>query len=260
VEAWPVNWEVALENSMDAHVPYLHMNAWWVALMVGFGPFGAAGGHVPVWTGNGFSGERTVAPTVAYFPSVGSRWPKTNYRRLWTWMFRWYLMRNRRTRQLNSAPRWTWGHHLPGMFRSGNPIFDHYTRMCVPVDEHHSRVWYYHSMPARTWWQRLLHTLEYKLYVRKLHDDQFSKQDVDPMLNQRYDTPEKLSGTDAEVVQWRRLIVTKHFGGRNAPFRFNGKSLVGREGLADEEAEFMELDGERTRAAVELDTFAPAAG
>ena len=40
------------------------------------------------------------------------------------------------------------------------------------------------------------------------------------MLNQRYDTPEKLSGTDAEVIQWRRLVVTKEFGGRNAPFEY----------------------------------------
>jgi len=40
------------------------------------------------------------------------------------------------------------------------------------------------------------------------------------MLNQRYDTPEKLSGTDAEVIQWRRLVVTKHFGGRDAPFEY----------------------------------------
>jgi hypothetical protein len=40
------------------------------------------------------------------------------------------------------------------------------------------------------------------------------------MLNQRYDTPEKLSGTDAEVIQWRRLVVTKLFGGRDAPFEY----------------------------------------
>ncbi len=38
------------------------------------------------------------------------------------------------------------------------------------------------------------------------------------MLNLVYDVPEKLSGTDAEVVQWRKLVVTKHFGGRNARF------------------------------------------
>ena len=33
-------------------------------------------------------------------------------------------------------------------------------------------------------------------------------------------TPEKLSGTDAEVIQWRRLVVTKHFGGRDAEFDY----------------------------------------
>jgi hypothetical protein len=41
------------------------------------------------------------------------------------------------------------------------------------------------------------------------------------MLNQRYDTPEKLSGTDAEVIQWRRLVVTRHVGGRDAPFDYH---------------------------------------
>jgi len=44
----------------------------------------------------------------------------------------------------------------------------------------------------------------------------FSRQDERVMINQRYDTPEKLSSTDAEVIQWRRLVVTKHFGGRDA--------------------------------------------
>jgi hypothetical protein len=35
-----------------------------------------------------------------------------------------------------------------------------------------------------------------------------------------YDSPEKLSGTDAEVIQWRRLVVTRHYGGRRAPFDY----------------------------------------
>ena len=40
------------------------------------------------------------------------------------------------------------------------------------------------------------------------------------MLHQRYDTPEKLSGTDAEVIAWRRLVVTKQHGGRSAAFEY----------------------------------------
>jgi hypothetical protein len=42
------------------------------------------------------------------------------------------------------------------------------------------------------------------------------------MENQRFDCKEKLSGTDAEVIQWRRLVVTKHFGGRAAAFETHG--------------------------------------
>ena len=37
-------------------------------------------------------------------------------------------------------------------------------------------------------------------------------------LFQKYDQPEKLSGADAEVAHWRKLLITKRFGGRNAPF------------------------------------------
>ena len=50
------------------------------------------------------------------------------------------------------------------------------------------------------------------------------------MLNQRYDTPEKLSATDAEVIQWRRLVVTKHLGGRDARFEYRNP-----DGLAPDE-------------------------
>jgi hypothetical protein len=53
------------------------------------------------------------------------------------------------------------------------------------------------------------------------------------MLHQSYDSPEMLSITDLEVVQWRRLVVTKHLGGRDAKFQYRGKSLVGKEGLVD---------------------------
>jgi hypothetical protein len=46
----------------------------------------------------------------------------------------------------------------------------------------------------------------------------FSQQDMSVMANQRFDWKEKLSGTDAEVIQWRRLVVSKHGGGRAAAF------------------------------------------
>jgi ABC-type bacteriocin/lantibiotic exporter with double-glycine peptidase domain len=56
----------------------------------------------------------------------------------------------------------------------------------------------------------------YWTWARWSCDYNFSQQDMSVMLNLRYDAPEKLSVTDAEVVQWRRLVVTKHFGGVTA--------------------------------------------
>ena len=41
------------------------------------------------------------------------------------------------------------------------------------------------------------------------------------MFNQRYDWPEKLSGHDAEVIQWRRLVVSKAYGGRYAKYGYD---------------------------------------
>ena len=98
--------------------------------------------------------------------------------------------------------------------------WDLYTRMCVPVEEHLTRVWYYHCTPAQdraaaasgsAWPTPAVH--------RWIIEYNFSRQDERVMLNQRYDTPEKLSATDAEVIQWRRLVVTRHYGGRDAPLR-----------------------------------------
>src|SRR5262249_11868791 len=66
--------------------------------------------------------------------------------------------------------------------------------------------------------QKLWATFVYFTWGRWYSEYNFSQQDMSVMLHQVYDAPEKLSGTDAEVVQWRKLVVTKHFGGRDAPF------------------------------------------
>jgi hypothetical protein len=92
--------------------------------------------------------------------------------------------------------------------------------MCVPVEEHLTRVFYYHCTRPKNAWRRLWDRVAYATIRRWIIEGNFSRQDERVMLNQRYDTPEKLSGTDAEVIAWRRLVVTKHHGGRNAPFEY----------------------------------------
>jgi hypothetical protein len=79
-------------------------------------------------------------------------------------------------------------------------------------------VWYFHATRPATPLHQLRHWLLYWALYRWLVEYNFSQQDMSVMLNQRFDWKEKLSGTDAEVIQWRRLVVTKHVGGRSAAF------------------------------------------
>jgi phenylpropionate dioxygenase-like ring-hydroxylating dioxygenase large terminal subunit len=219
---WRCNWEVALENSMDSHVNYVHRNAL-VVMRTGFIARGAQGSH-PIFVGNGFGGDVAESnylrksPRQDLYPN-GWTWPKTDYRRFWTWLTKPLAERARRRIPPPRSVRWCGGHHLPGMFRT-EFAWDLYTRMCVPVEENVTRVWYYHYLKPKTALGRAWQTLVYYGLHRWVVEHQFSRQDEKVMLNQRYDTPEKLSGTDAEVIQWRRLVVTRHLGGRDAPFEY----------------------------------------
>jgi hypothetical protein len=99
------------------------------------------------------------------------------------------------------------GHHLPSMFR-----FDFgthmYTRACVPVDDRLTRVIYYHAIRRRTAIGRALARLFFVTFQNWAMNANFSDQDYRVMAPQRYDTSEKLSGTDAEVIAWRRLLLS----------------------------------------------------
>jgi nitrite reductase/ring-hydroxylating ferredoxin subunit len=229
---WRCNWEVALENSMDSHVNYVHRNALVVARS-GFIARGAQGEH-PIFVGNGFGGDVAESnymrrsPLQDVYPS-GWKWPKTTYRRLWTWLLRPLAERARRHIPPPRSVRWCGGHHLPGMFRT-EFAYDMYTRMCVPVEEKLTRIWYYHYLRPKSALGRLWQRALYFGLHRWIIEYNFSRQDERVMINQRFDTPEKLSGTDAEVIQWRRLVVTKHLGGRDAPFEYRNPG-----GLAPEQ-------------------------
>jgi hypothetical protein len=91
-------------------------------------------------------------------------------------------------------------------------------------------VWYYHYTRPRHALDKLKFNILYFTLYRWLVEYNFSQQDMSVMLRQRYDWPEKLSGTDAEVIQWRKLVVTKHYGGRNARFEVKGGHEVDPDG------------------------------
>jgi phenylpropionate dioxygenase-like ring-hydroxylating dioxygenase large terminal subunit len=228
---WEANWAVALENALDSHLSYLHRDAWRVIMSGKHLPRGGIGWQ-PVWVGAGFAGGGQRNPAgpnwFDYYPDLGIQWPKTNYRRFAGFLR--FLTEYVPHAQSRLGPRWVGGHRLPSMLRIVNPSL-YTTRWCVPVDENRTRVWYFYVWPVASLKERMLLTIQQKLYMQWLHEGQFSQQDYSSMPNQRWDTPEMLSNYDSELFLWRKLLVTKHFGGRNAKIRFTGRSLVGDDGL-----------------------------
>jgi hypothetical protein len=122
-------------------------------------------------------------------------------------------------------PLWGSGHHLPGMFRSSQGA-SMYTRMCVPIDETTCRVIYYHSTRPGSLTGRVYERLHFALWHNWMLNIQFSNQDVGVMVPQRYDTPEKLSGTDAEIIQWRKLLQRVAIEGRQVLKKLQAAELA----------------------------------
>jgi phenylpropionate dioxygenase-like ring-hydroxylating dioxygenase large terminal subunit len=250
---WPVNWEVALENSMDSHPNYLHRDALVMLIRPTYLPRGAQGDR-PLFVGNGFSGDLERAsitrpqPPQDYYPQFGWRWPKHRYRQLWAPLFRPVLEQMARTQPPIRSARWAQGHRLPGMYRSAF-WFGIYTRQTVPLTPHKTRLWYFFYVKPRNQRERLQMLAAYHLLHKWLIVYNFSAQDARVMLHQRYDWPEKLSSTDAEIIQWRKLVVTKHLGGRDAPFPYQNPDGLAPEAVPVERIHRIGLRYTRSAAA-----------
>ncbi len=233
---WRTNWCVALENYFDSHANYLHRDD--IQAMFGAPVLlvrSTADRMRPFATPNGlsFTGPRNaVAPIQDHYPN-GQKWPKHRFRRWWAWLFLPLFSLTRVPAPPPVDPD-RWGHdlHLPGMTRvgaqkqpgqrrlryGGGHFLGKMTRQVVAMEPWLTRVWYFHYTRPGNRVQRMWHTLLYNLFYRWAGEYSFSAQDGSVMPNQRWDSKEMLSPTDIGVVQWRKLVVTKHFGGRGAPF------------------------------------------
>lgn len=217
---WPINWRVALENALDSHVMYVHRNSL-LQLLEPILQFGAVGYRPRRVGSRAVLGALAQPPRPArdYYPGVDGYWPKRHWRRLWLWAFRWRLAAKAAREPFHTDQEWGMytmvdgkrarcgGHHLPSMFRFdfGNFMF---TRACVPVDESLTRVFYYQAMRRRSRVAKLGARLYFHGFNNWALNTNFSSQDYRVMAPQRWDTPEKLSGTDAEVIAWRKLLLT----------------------------------------------------
>jgi len=218
VREWPVNWRVGLENSLDAHVMYVHRNSV-LHLTARVPQIGPLGFRPLIVNDRACIGYLTESPTFGrqYYPKLKAHWPRTEIRRAWTWLF----SRRKSWNDMppfNSNPEWdmtveidgrrmrSGGHHLPAMFRVPYGIFM-YTRACVPIDESKTQVVYFHSVRLRTAMSRFFYKLFFYAIYDWLRHHNFSRQDFRVMAPQRYDLPEMMSRTDAQVVAWRRLLL-----------------------------------------------------
>jgi hypothetical protein len=213
-EDWAVQWNVALENGGDAHVPYLHRNSFrhgirpiaWVGPVSG--PQEIVNGRAVVSAERGGRrGPRGGAgPYQRSFPKLDAVWPKRRWRLLWTWIFAPIFTRYNALPPWDNPHEWSHGHHLPGMYR-GVHKQDMYTRNSIAVTENLSRQIYFKAVRPKSWLGWVWEVLYFKLYWRWSMITNFSKQDYRAVNHQRYDTPEHLSPTDIHEVYWRRLVL-----------------------------------------------------
>ena len=206
-QEWDVNWAVALENSLDSHVPYVHRNSW-LAITTTLRHYGPKGRR-PVRVKNGVSAsltESTKRPPQEEYPGLG-KWPKSQWRRWWTWILKPAIKRASKRPLFNRSDEWGQAHHLPNMFRTMSSTHA-YTRNCVAINESKTRVIYFYSTRPANKVHRFYIWAHYYLWFKWHMLVHFSNQDLHPMLEQRWDSPEMLSPNDAELIVWRKMLTS----------------------------------------------------
>jgi phenylpropionate dioxygenase-like ring-hydroxylating dioxygenase large terminal subunit len=222
VRYWHCNWMVALENTADAH------NCFWVHRDSLYFLHNRYGGRprTPLGYKTQIVNDRAAilvgrddtrayyqqdgkVPYQMHYPGVNGQWPLHRWRLLWCWAYELWDRRNVNKPRFQVPDEWAMGMHLPSQQRiysgSGGPG-SMYTRVCVPVEENLTRVYYYRSRRIPTRPGRFVERLAFKLYRNFISHYNFSDQDYDAMRTVRYDVPEYLSSTDSSLITQRRLI------------------------------------------------------
>ena len=227
VRYWNCNWMVALENTADAH------NCFWVHRDSLFMLRSRFGGRPRTPLGyrskivNGRSAITFDYNTTAYYkkdgkldyrmyyPGVKGHWPLHGWRLFWVWFFEWLEKRNAGKPRFETPEEWAMGTHLPSqqrIYSGSGGTGSMYTRVCIPVEENLTRVFYYRSRRVPTAAGRFYERLAFNLWRNFISHYNFSDQDYDAMRTVRYDMPEYLSATDSHLITQRRLI-TQHARG-----------------------------------------------
>jgi phenylpropionate dioxygenase-like ring-hydroxylating dioxygenase large terminal subunit len=216
---WVANWRPAVENYADSHVRYVHRNSVLMLMRPILPPAlplrgkpNRVGPHRLAGAGRGGSvNQIRSAKGRAYqqeYPLLGVKWPRHRWRLLWTWAFS-LADRVRATfrQPFQVSETWDMGQHLPSIVRI-NYGTHMYTRWAVPVDKDHTRMFYFHSARRPTWIGKLHEFLQWHAFHNWAMNKNFSEQDSPGAIELYYDRPERLSISDAQTIEWRKLVLS----------------------------------------------------
>jgi phenylpropionate dioxygenase-like ring-hydroxylating dioxygenase large terminal subunit len=219
---WPTNWRPAMENIYDSHVAYVHRDSFQLMAFPIF-QSGPSRDRPEMINGRALNMKtyqmqaQVKFPQATYkagderpyqehYPLADVLWPRRKNRLLWTWAFKWLMKRARRHPLITEEHAWQGGHHLPSMFRA-NYGTHMYTRWNVPVDAKYSRMFYFHTTRPGSWVGRFYEWVHFHLWHDWSMNYNFSGQDGRQMIYQYYDRPEKLSATDVQTIEWRKMVL-----------------------------------------------------
>lgn len=223
ITTWRCNWRMAIENFLDAHVFYVHRNSvqFWLLpadMLVSMAHLGPKRNRPKVINGRALvyrleetpvqallGGHKLAQPYQDIYPTLGGgAWPRPRMRIYW---HRLMALVRRRTLPppLVRSDEWN-GFHLPSTIRVDfrTQIF---SRVTIPVDADASRILYFHTVRPRTRLGRAYEWARFHVWQNWQMNHNFSGQDRSIVVRQRYDAPEKLSGTDIFPLETRRLIL-----------------------------------------------------
>ena len=217
IDHWFGDWRASAENGQEGHAAYLHRNSFRMTLISHRFAGPGVGERYKIVNGRTVVRmplkETSTMPAKVKqdFPILGHGWPKSQWRRLWSWIFEGFLSRNRRRAVFPDGveplgEEWEGiSQHLPGQVRRVDSE-GAYTRVIIPMTEQISRQVYYHWSPyARNLFTRFFDRLQWSIYGTWRRNINFSQQDQRANAFLKYGRKEYLSPHDATVVAWRKL-------------------------------------------------------
>jgi hypothetical protein len=210
-----------LENINDAHVYYVHRAALmlWTAPREHLMALRTMGGRrirPEIVNGRAVVYSPLVqgdkAPQVEpgfqdVYPSLGgAKWPRHDYQYRWSQvMTRIKSLRPQKQGLMVQNREWQ-GTHLPSTFQV-NGMHHVFTRIPVPIDEEHTRMFYFHTTRLTSKKRAIWDRIYFQGFHNWYHNHNFSRQDCRVVENQYYDRPEKLSATDVYAIATRRMVL-----------------------------------------------------